>query len=390
VSFPSIVITLCGGQAPGQGYRIEDAMSHDKTRAAARTRMAETGEPYAAARRTVIGEYQAPRGQSLPGPHPGYLITLVGAGSGAGAGVPGAAVRDAMSGRVVDRLPGRMDVYSAVAGTGGGRVFFLARRFGRERMADSDPAAGQMPPGGAVCVQIDDGGKVADLSAVPGVPEPARLGPIHLAASADGGRLAYPVRRDRGGPPAANAPPSEISIVAVATGERTVWQAESDGDISDVSLSADGRRLAYSWHGAGEGNGIRVTDLPDTAPGGVVTTPSRLVIPEQNSLGNLGQAVVSSDGARLYVTAARYGAGGQPVTRLAEISVADGQVRRIAYERRGADYGNVIFGWGPLVIDSSGQHALIAYGGNLGRIELSTGHFTELPMDENGAFDIAW
>jgi hypothetical protein len=30
------------------------------------------------------------------------------------------------------------------------------------------------------------------------------------------------------------------------------------------------------------------------------------------------------------------------------------------------------------------------YSGNLGRIELSTGHFTELPMDENGAFDIAW
>jgi len=364
-------------------------MSHDKTRAAARTRMARTGESYVAARRAVIGEHQATEGHGLPVPQPDYLITLVGYGEGAGAGVPGAAVRDAVSGKIVDRLPGRMDVFSAVAGTGGGRMFFLAMRFGRERIAGSDPEAGQIPPGGAVRVQLDDRGKIADLSAVPGVPEPAHHGPRHLAASADGGRLAYPVR-DRRGAPAADAPPAQISIVAVTTGERTVWQAESDGHIESVSLSADGRRLAYRWHGLGEGNGIRVTDLPDTAAGGVVTTPSRLLVPEQNSLGNLGHAVISPDGARLYVTAARYGPGGQPVTRLAEISAADGQVRRIAYERPGADPRNTIFGWGPLAIDSSDQRALIAYSGNLGRIELSTGHFTELPMDENLAFDIAW
>jgi hypothetical protein len=329
-----------------------------------------------------------------PVPHPDYLITLVGPGSGAGAGVPGAAVRDTASGQVIDRLPGRMDVYSAVAGTGDNRVFFLAARSGRGQIADRDPEISQIPPGGAFRVQIDDSGRIAGLSAVPGVPEPAPgvPGPTDLAATADGSRLAFPVRRQRLGPPtgAADASPSEISIVAVATGQRTVWQAESDGFIRDLSLSADGRRLAYSWHGAGEGNGIRVTDLPDTVPGGVVTTPSRLVMPEQNSLGNLGQAVISPDGSKLYVTAARYGPGGQPVTRIAEISVADGELLRIAYERPGADPGNVIFGWGPLAIDPSGQHALIAYSGNLGRIELSTGHFAELPMDENRAFDIAW
>ena len=57
--FPSIVIALRGGQAPGQGRRIEGTMSHDKIRAAARRRMAETGEPYAAARRAVVSEHQA-------------------------------------------------------------------------------------------------------------------------------------------------------------------------------------------------------------------------------------------------------------------------------------------------------------------------------------------
>ena len=43
-------------------------MSHDKIKAAARERMAGTGEPYAAARREVIGEHQASAGQvPLPG-----------------------------------------------------------------------------------------------------------------------------------------------------------------------------------------------------------------------------------------------------------------------------------------------------------------------------------
>src|ERR1700739_4388888 len=49
---------MCGGQAPGQGRRIEGTMSHDKIKAAARKRMAETGEPYATARREVIKNYQ--------------------------------------------------------------------------------------------------------------------------------------------------------------------------------------------------------------------------------------------------------------------------------------------------------------------------------------------
>ena len=43
-------------------------MSHDKISAAARKRMAETGEPYAAARRAVIRERQAASGES---PSPG-------------------------------------------------------------------------------------------------------------------------------------------------------------------------------------------------------------------------------------------------------------------------------------------------------------------------------
>lgn len=47
-------------------------MSHDKISAAARRRMAETGEPYAAARRGVIGEHQAAASQ-VPPPAEGWF-----------------------------------------------------------------------------------------------------------------------------------------------------------------------------------------------------------------------------------------------------------------------------------------------------------------------------
>ncbi len=332
-----------------------------------------------------------------PAPYPDYLITLVGPGSGAGAGVPGAAVRDAATGRVIDRLPGRM--YAAVAGTASNRVFFLTGPSSWERATNRAPGISQIPPGGAIRVQLNDDGTVAGLAAVPDIPEPGsgrpgRPGPADLAATADGSTVAFPARHQRGGPPAppgtADVSPAQVHLVAVATGEHTSWQAGSDGSISHLSLSADGHRMAFSWHGAGGDNGIRVVDLPGTATGPICTTPSLLVIAEQNGLGNLGQAVISPDGASIYLTAARYGPGGQPVTRLAEVSVADGELRGIAYERRGADPGNMIFGWGSLAIDPAGQHALIAYSGNLGRIDLSTGQLTELPIEENGAFDIAW
>lgn len=74
VLLPSIVITARGGQAPGQGRRIEDTMAHDKIRAAARRRMAATGEPYAAARRAAVAEHQG----QIPSPDAGYALRMSG------------------------------------------------------------------------------------------------------------------------------------------------------------------------------------------------------------------------------------------------------------------------------------------------------------------------
>jgi hypothetical protein len=70
------VIALRGGQTPGHGHRIDGTVPHDKISAAARKRMAETGEPYAAARRAVANERQG--GTQLPVPDTGYVLRMSG------------------------------------------------------------------------------------------------------------------------------------------------------------------------------------------------------------------------------------------------------------------------------------------------------------------------
>jgi phage shock protein A len=52
-------------------------MSHDKIRAAARKRMAETGEPYSAARRAVVSEHEA-AGDQIPPAGAGYALRMSG------------------------------------------------------------------------------------------------------------------------------------------------------------------------------------------------------------------------------------------------------------------------------------------------------------------------
>jgi hypothetical protein len=51
-------------------------MSHDKIRAAARKRVAETGEPYAAALRAVVNGHQG--GAQIPFPDTGYVLRMSG------------------------------------------------------------------------------------------------------------------------------------------------------------------------------------------------------------------------------------------------------------------------------------------------------------------------
>lgn len=55
-------------------------MSHDKIKSAARTRMAETGESYAAARRKVMREFQAAGNNDPAGDPQRFAISYDGMG----------------------------------------------------------------------------------------------------------------------------------------------------------------------------------------------------------------------------------------------------------------------------------------------------------------------
>jgi hypothetical protein len=70
----SIVITV---RWPGAGTRPPDreTMAHDKIKAAARRRMARTGESYAAARRAVIGELRAAQNSDPAGEPAWFAIS---------------------------------------------------------------------------------------------------------------------------------------------------------------------------------------------------------------------------------------------------------------------------------------------------------------------------
>src|SRR5712691_7331677 len=61
-----IVITPAVARRRDGATGIEATMPHDKISAAARKRMTETGEPYAAARRAVIRDHQAAKKSAVP------------------------------------------------------------------------------------------------------------------------------------------------------------------------------------------------------------------------------------------------------------------------------------------------------------------------------------
>jgi phage shock protein A len=80
--FTSPIVIAPRWPGAGTGRRIENTMPHDKIKAAARERMAETGEPYTAARRAVVTEGQAPEDRAatgqIPPPGRGYALAMSG------------------------------------------------------------------------------------------------------------------------------------------------------------------------------------------------------------------------------------------------------------------------------------------------------------------------
>jgi hypothetical protein len=179
---------------------------------------------------------------SPPAPHPEYVVTSADSGPGAGPGIPGAVVRDAVTGRVVDRVPGHPDMYLSVAGTGDNRLFFVGVGSGPVLAPPGGPAGRCRARGGRRIHAPDQRRREGRRP----FPRTGRAAAGRAMAGGHRGRHQVGVSCPHGhGPPAppgsAGSSPAGIHIVTVATGDRTVWRAGSDGFIQNLSFSADAR-----------------------------------------------------------------------------------------------------------------------------------------------------
>ncbi|MFG2005953.1 hypothetical protein ACGFNU_43065 [Spirillospora sp. NPDC048911] len=186
-----------------------------------------------------------------------YLLTLPPQEKGAPGADEPPAIRDLLSGQVIRRVPvpSGVDHWLDVAGTAGNRAFFLL---------------GKAADGARVYrLRIDPTGRVVELARLPGGDVPGNSSDS-LVASADGATLAVVV--DSSANP--GRPVSQIRMLTVSTGRWTAWSG--NGMAEQLSLSPDGRRLAFLWMGSADSpDGVRT--LNTRAPAGDVLRHSRRI-----------------------------------------------------------------------------------------------------------------
>ncbi|TDB85239.1 hypothetical protein E1264_21830 [Actinomadura sp. KC216] len=280
-----------------------------------------------------------------------------------------ARILDLYSGREVHRVPaprggGR---WSAAAGTAGNRTFYLL----------GTPKDGENGPDRLYRLRIDDRGRPAQLTPLPGGELPGRSNG-RLVASADGGTLAF--TSDAGDGP--DRPRTRVHLLKVGTGQRTSW--ESAGVAEYLSLSADGRRLAFAWFQSLRGDGIRVLDT--VRPGGDVLARSQRVAIIPGPLDEVTSLWTAPSGRRLLVVSAE-----ATRTRLVEVSPTTGKVTATVLQRTPSPSAGdpVPGGPGPAtgpdepafsVLCRSGDSRHLLLGGGTARqwLDLRNGHTTVL------------
>ena len=254
------------------------------------------------------------------------------------------------TGHVDGRLnaPAR-ESFDAVAGTPGGRTFFVvAHRFGT--------------PVHALVYKfsVSADGQPSALTPIPVRGLPAGGIPVALAASGNGSRLA--VSLDGGDRPGAGqgltAISGEIAIIDVASGTITRhWTHTLSEDYStDLSISSDGKLIAFTNYIGSSNSAIRVSRVMSTsAPSGPDTHVSRVLVRNAsdamlNTSGTVLYALVRSPGQPLY----------EPGHVLAAYDVATGKLIKVIHKwPRRIIVG--MAGAGPLSADPAGRFALVPF-----------------------------
>jgi hypothetical protein len=344
-------------------------MTNDRAaKKAARDRMNRTGERYTAARRAERDASPA----AVPDGQP-FFIALV-SYHGIGAAADRASIRDARTGKVtalVPEVPGIRRFRSVTAATDG--LFYLT--------PESPPEDRSVAR--VFRLRVDSDGQVAELTELSGNLLPPDT--WHFTVTPDGARLVYAVgeRAKRGWVT------TETATVDAATGERHSYPSPATGTMTELSLAADGRTMAYEWRDAATGDSsVHVVDI-GTAEDWV--TGSRQVASYGGELRHAIRPLISADGSAIYLSVPQPDpAGGLHWNRLVELPLTGGEPRALFGLRYTPNSGNHMYMWTTVCRDQSGRFLLVFSHGYVHRVDIAAAQSTRLPFPEGSPYAAAW
>jgi hypothetical protein len=243
-------------------------------------------------------------------------------------------------------------------------------------------------------------GRIAGYSLMPGGSLDG-LRVTGVTASDDGSEVA--VSTVPGGSASPSAP-ANIVVINTRTGARAVWHAtravpgKMTFDVSDPSLTANGRELVYlaiprciRGRCKPTGNGEEVRALSPAAQGGQISS-SRILVRQSAlmplSTGYLDGAVVSPDGSSLNVLEMQSPPSGSTTVSVVQVSAATGRPERVRYQ---VDTGNG-FMFQFFNSDPSGRYLLLGAGPTSGIVNgwIDNGRLIPLTPTGGNVFYEAW
>ncbi|SDI55539.1 WD40 repeat domain-containing protein [Nonomuraea jiangxiensis] len=272
---------------------------------------------------------------------PRYLLT---------AGNNGLAIRDALNGRITDRVtmpPAPQGITRGLpggyllTGTGQGTTFYVAQSVTSLKTMVTTTWFYRL--------RADSRGKLAELTRdviAPVVGESVSS----IAITNDGTRLAYSIDGKVCGKDKTLrfCPGAQLVVVDLPGGTPTrTWTTNANGNIWSLSWAADRRRLAFAVTSE-----VRVLDT--AAPGETLKNSHTVVRDASTSTA----VAISPDGRTILVGGASSPRGGESQRySIGEYSVPDGKRIRAIFS--GEHSGNTAAQWTLIRYDSTGRHLLV-------------------------------
>lgn len=304
-------------------------------------------------------------GTRPPGAPPAYFVGIPGRGKGLG-------VYSATTGRIVARLgsPTRGLLFSATAATADSRIFVVAAS------AQKGPCDTRL-----YRLRLNADGRPGALIPL-AVPEIAGhlITPTSLAASADGGMIAYASARCGG----SNSAPGQAGVIDLATRQVRTWAITRSEGLMSLSLSAAGRTLAFTETTALGGDGTARV-LSTDSPAGRLAQRARKVL----SAALQAQAVALSPGGNVLFACTWRGTSPPYSATLAAYQAGSGQLIGVLHT-----WHDVHVSPCTISADPAGRYLLVTdiFLQDVGaRIDLATGRLAAIPSRTgNPPLGISW